>query len=80
MLVITRKVNEAIILDGGIKIVVIGLEGGRVKLGIEAPKDVGIYREELIEAVKNENQLAGNASQMDIDFSIFNGGVNIEDS
>lgn len=73
MLIITRKVNESIVIDGNIKVVVLGIEGNRVKLGIKAPQKTGIYREELIEAVKKENQLAGNASQIDIDFNIFKG-------
>ncbi|WP_028307523.1 carbon storage regulator CsrA [Desulfitibacter alkalitolerans] len=71
MLIITRKINEGIVIDGDIKIVVLGIEGNRVKFGITAPRKTGVFREELIEAVKKENQLAGNASQADIDFTIF---------
>jgi carbon storage regulator len=69
MLIITRKESEAIVIDGGIKIVVVAVEGNKVKLGIEAPKSVGIIREELIEAVKEENILAGQAALSNIDFS-----------
>ncbi len=71
MLIISRKLNEGLVIDGDIKVVVIGIEGNRVKLGVEAPKKVAIYREELVEAVKKENKLAGNASQAEIDFSLF---------
>lgn len=58
MLVITRKVEEQIIIDDQISIVVLEIEGQRVKLGIEAPKEVTIYRQELYEAIQEENRLA----------------------
>ncbi len=48
MLVLSRKVNEKIVIDGGIVITVVKVEGGQVRLGIEAPSDVKVYREELL--------------------------------
>lgn len=47
MLILSRKPGEAVLLDGGIRIVVLGSEGGAVRLGIEAPAAVGIVREEV---------------------------------
>ncbi len=47
MLVLTRKENESIMIDPDIEIVVVGVRGNRVRLGINAPKHVGIYRKEL---------------------------------
>ncbi len=47
MLVLTRKVNEKIIIDGGITVTVIEFRGDKVRLGIEAPKDVAVDREEI---------------------------------
>ncbi len=48
MLVLGRKVEESIIIDGGkIKIKVLRIEHGRVRLGIEAPKDISVDREEI---------------------------------
>jgi len=58
MLVITRKQDEGIIIDDDIEIVVLGIEDGKVKLGIEAPKDKKIYRQEIYQAIKAENQQA----------------------
>ena len=49
MLILTRKVGEAIILDGGIEITVSDIQGNHVKLGIDAPEEVKIYREEIYE-------------------------------
>jgi carbon storage regulator len=50
MLVLRRKIGEVIVLNGVVKIVVLGVEGDRVKLGFEAPPDVIIVREELLRA------------------------------
>lgn len=50
MLVLRRKVGETIILDGVITISVLAVEGERVKIGINAPPDVTIVREELLRA------------------------------
>ncbi|MGO9113864.1 MAG: carbon storage regulator CsrA [Thermoguttaceae bacterium] len=48
MLVLARKSNESIVIDGGIKITVVEIRGNQIRLGIEAPKEVGIMREELV--------------------------------
>jgi len=47
MLILTRRAGEAILLDGGIRILVIGSDGASVRLGIEAPASIGIVREEV---------------------------------
>jgi carbon storage regulator len=49
MLVLRRKVGESIIVDGVISVSILAVEGERVKIGISAPSDVSIVREELIE-------------------------------
>ena len=48
MLVLSRKLNEKIVIDGGIVITVVKIEGGQVRLGIEAPKHVKVFREEIL--------------------------------
>jgi carbon storage regulator len=50
MLVLSRKVGERIVIDGGIEVVVLAVEGNRVRLGIEAPRDCPIVRGELLPA------------------------------
>lgn len=47
MLVLTRKPEESLIIAGDIRITILGLRGNQVRLGIEAPDRVGIYREEV---------------------------------
>lgn len=58
MLVLSRKLNEKIIIDDQIEITVVSIENGKVQLGIEAPKEIEIMRKELLEDVKEENQKA----------------------
>ncbi|MCC3145220.1 carbon storage regulator CsrA [Halanaerobium sp. Z-7514] len=58
MLVLSRKLNEKIIIDGNIEITVLAVENGSVKLGIKAPKEIEILRKELLEEVKAENKAA----------------------
>ncbi|MFP4372317.1 MAG: carbon storage regulator CsrA [Halanaerobium sp.] len=58
MLVLSRKLNEKIVIDDQIEITVVGIENGKVQLGIDAPKNIEIMRKELLEDVKEENQEA----------------------
>jgi carbon storage regulator len=58
MLVLTRKVGEEILIGDNINVKVIEISGSKVKLGIEAPADLRIFREEILERVKKENRSA----------------------
>ncbi|UCM99868.1 carbon storage regulator CsrA [Sulfurimonas sp. SWIR-19] len=58
MLVLARKADESIIIGDNIVVKIISVENGVVKLGIDAPKEVAIIRNELIEEVKASNQAA----------------------
>jgi carbon storage regulator len=55
MLILTRKLEEGIYIGDDIKIKVVSIDGGQVKLGITAPDSVIILREELVRAVKEQN-------------------------
>lgn len=56
MLVLTRKLGESIAIDDHIKIRVVQIKGKQVRLGIEAPKDTKIHREEVYLAIQEQNQ------------------------
>lgn len=58
MLVLTRKVNESIIIGDDVKITVVEVKGEQVKLGISAPKRISIHREEVYLEIQKENQKA----------------------
>lgn len=59
MLILSRKPGDAILIDGGIRVVVLACDGGGVRLGIEAPSSVGIVREEIARDIADENIRAG---------------------
>lgn len=63
MLILTRKVDEKVRIGNDITLTIIELRGGMVRIGIEAPKNVRVYREEVFNAIKNENAQALAASQ-----------------
>ncbi|HLE10319.1 MAG: carbon storage regulator [Bdellovibrionales bacterium RIFOXYD12_FULL_39_22] len=63
MLVLTRKLGESIAIDDHIKIVVVQIKGKQVRLGIKAPKETKIHREEVYDAIQKQNS---EASQSDI--------------
>ena len=54
MLVLTRRLGEAITISDNIKLVIVDLDGTQVKIGIEAPREVEIFREELYEKIKGK--------------------------
>jgi carbon storage regulator len=58
MLVITRKLDQSLIIDGRIEVLVIGLNRDGVRLGIKAPKDVQVHRREVFDAIAEANRAA----------------------
>lgn len=58
MLVLTRKLGESIAIDDHIKIVVVQIKGKQVRLGIQAPKETKIHREEVYTAIRDQNKEA----------------------
>ena len=58
MLVLSRKKNESIVIDNDITIVVVEIRGDKVRLGVEAPKEVPVHRREVFDAIRR-NELAG---------------------
>jgi carbon storage regulator len=62
MLVLSRKVGDAIMLGSDIEIKVLEVNGAEVKLGIEAPKKVSIFRKEIFEEIKRQNKSASKGS------------------
>ena len=58
VLVLARKLDESIVIGDNIIVKVVSLDNGVVKLGIEAPKEISIIRDELIQEVKKQNRAA----------------------
>jgi carbon storage regulator len=59
MLVLSRKINETIIINDNIVITVVDIRGDKVRLGIDAPKDVPVHRQEVYEAIKRGESASG---------------------
>ncbi len=66
MLVLSRKKNESIIINDNITIVVVEIRGDKVRLGIEAPKEIPVHRNEVYEAIRR-NQEAVEQPQVEPD-------------
>jgi carbon storage regulator len=66
MLVLTRKLGESIAIDDHIKIVVVQIKGKQVRLGIKAPKETKIHREEVYQAIQDQNTAAAQSSPGDL--------------
>jgi carbon storage regulator len=58
MLVLSRKKNESIIINDNITVTVIEIRGDKVRIGIEAPKDVTVHRREVYEAIQNQSRIS----------------------
>jgi carbon storage regulator len=58
MLILSRKTNESIVIDGRITVKIVRLDGDVVKIGIEAPKDVPVHRQEVYDEIQRNNRQA----------------------
>ena len=76
MLALARKVNQSIVLGNDIEITLLEIKGDQVKIGINAPKSVPIYRKEIYDQIQEENR---NAAQAQIDLkelkNLFSGNI-----
>ena len=66
MLILTRKLGESIVIGDAIWITIVGVEGSQVRLGIDAPKEIAVYREEIYERFHEENRRAAMAKRADL--------------
>lgn len=58
MLILTRKINQKILISSNIEVTVIEIRGDQVKIGVQAPKDIKVFREEVYEEIQKENRAA----------------------
>ena len=66
MLVLTRRIGESIRINDDIKVTIIEMKGKNIRVGIEAPKETKVYREELFLKIKSENQSAASPAAFDL--------------
>lgn len=56
MLILTRKAGEKLMIGDDVQLTVLSIKGGQVRIGVTAPKDVGVHREEVYVRIQNEKQ------------------------
>lgn len=69
MLVLSRKKNESIVINDDITIVVVEIRGDKVRLGVEAPREVPVHRREVYDAIKRSEQQTGNGEAAPVEHS-----------
>ena len=62
MLILSRRVGESLAIGDDIVVTVVGVSGHQIRLGISAPKEIPVLREEIYKAMRDENQAAASAS------------------
>ena len=62
MLILTRRVGETVMIGNDVTVTVLGVKGNQVRVGVNAPKEVAVHREEIYERIKREEQAAGGAA------------------
>ncbi len=65
MLILTRRVGETVMIGNDVTVTVLGVKGNQVRIGVNAPKDVAVHREEIYERIKREEDQEGGAPRMD---------------
>jgi len=67
MLVLTRKRGEGVAIGPDIRVVVLGIKNGQVRLGVEAPRTIEVHRDEVCVRIQEENQLAARTPVVPLD-------------
>lgn len=67
MLILTRRVGETLMIGDSVTVTVLGVKGNQVRVGITAPKDVSVHREEIYQRIHREDAPASGAQEDDAD-------------
>jgi len=59
MLILTRRVGETVMIGDSVTVTILGVKGNQVRVGVNAPKEIAVHREEIYERIKREEQAAG---------------------
>jgi carbon storage regulator len=62
MLILTRRVGETLMIGDEVTVTVLGVKGGQVRIGVNAPKEVAVHREEIYDRIRKEQQAGGESA------------------
>lgn len=65
MLILTRRVGETVIIGNDVDVTVLGVKGNQVRLGVKAPREVAVHREEIFQRICREQQNGEGAAELD---------------
>lgn len=65
MLILTRRINETLNIGDDVQVTVLGIKGNQVRIGINAPRDVPVHREEIYQRIKREERMGDDAKSDD---------------
>lgn len=57
MLILTRRISETLMIGDDVTVTVLGVKGGQVRIGVNAPRDIAVHREEIYERIKQEKSI-----------------------
>ncbi|MBX2847549.1 MAG: carbon storage regulator CsrA [Acidiferrobacterales bacterium] len=69
MLILTRRINETLNIGDDVQVTVLGIKGNQVRIGINAPRDVPVHREEIYQRIKREERMTAQGEESADDYS-----------